>query len=162
MPSARPLYRARQFLGALRPRISAEEREDAAALLGERLLPLFDGMTPRDRRHCLDVHLALRRRGCQDKEVLLAALLHDAGKGGGVRLWQRVAYVLLEAASPRLLERLAERWGLAALHRHAERGAELAVGAGAPPAVVELIRRHEERDAGDERSALLRAADDSC
>lgn len=161
MPSPKPLYRTRQFLGALRPRMSAEEREEAAALLGGRLLPLFDGMSPRDRRHCLDVYLALRRRGCQEEDVLLAALLHDAGKGGGVRLWQRVAYVLL-AASPRLLERLADRWGLAALHRHAERGAELAAGAGAPPAVVELIRRHEERDAADERAALLRAADDSC
>ncbi len=123
MPSPRPLYRTRQFLGALRPRISAEERAEATALLAERLLPLFDGMSPRDRRHCLDVYLALRRDGCRDSDVLLAALLHDAGKGAGVRLWQRAAYVLVEAASPGLRERLADRLGLAALHRHAQRGA---------------------------------------
>lgn len=162
MPSPRPLYRTRQVLGALRPRISADERAEAAALLGERLLALFDSMAPRDQRHCLDVYLALRRQGCQDGDVLVAALLHDAGKGARVRLWQRVAYVLLEAASPRLLERVGDGWGLAALHRHAERGAELAAGAGAPPQVVELIRRHEERDAADEQLTVLRAADDSC
>jgi len=41
-----------------------------------------------------------------EEALLAAALLHDVGKGG-IRLWERVAFVLLKAASPRLLERVA-------------------------------------------------------
>ena len=38
-------------------------------------------MQPRDQRHCFDVYRSLRRQGGSDREVLQAALLHDAGKG---------------------------------------------------------------------------------
>ena len=165
--ASRPLYRARQFLGALRPRVDGTELKDASALLGQRLMPLFLSMSRRDQRHCLDVYGALVRTGCHDQNVLLAALLHDAGKGGlagaRVRLWHRVAYVLLATASARLLERLAGgRGGLAALHHHCERGALLAERHGAPAEVVDLIRRHEATAPADERLLSLRAADDSC
>lgn len=153
----RPLYRARQFFAALRPRISNEELDEARAYLDEGLWPLFESMALPDRRHCLDVFQALRRQGHADRDLLTAALLHDVGKGRNIHLWQRVAYVLLEALSPRLLERLAGG-GLAALRRHAERGARLAAAAGANEAVMGLIRG----DAADPRSDLLRAADDSC
>src|SRR3990172_2077118 len=134
MPSlSQPRYRARQFLGALRPCVRTVEREEAAAVLGEGLLRLFDSMSRRDQRHCLDVYRALRASGCGDREVLTAALLHAAGKGrlagAEVRLWHRVAYVVLAAASPQLLERLAGKGGLGTLHRHSERGAGLAAGA---------------------------------
>ncbi len=164
MPSpSRALYRARQFFGALRPRVGESERPEVEALLGERLLALFDSMSARDQRHCLDVYQALRAVGSADRDVLTAALLHDAGKGrlagAPVRLWHRVAYVVLSAMSPWLLERLASAGGLAVLRRHPERGAELAAALGASPTVVGLIRRHEDRDAGEQR---LRAADDAC
>ncbi len=162
----RPLYRTRQFFVALRPRVNEAELNEASALLGERLMPLFLSMARRDQRHCLDVYRALLRTACRDQDVLLAALLHDAGKGelagARVRLWHRVAYVLLAAASPRLLARLAGgRGGLAALHHHCERGALLAEAHGAPQEVADLIRRHEESDRRDPRLLLLRAADDS-
>ena len=163
----RPLYRTRQFFAALRPKVNEAELKETSALLGERLMPLFLSMAPRDQRHCLDVYGALLRTGCHDQNVRLAALLHDAGKGelagGRVRLWHRVAYVLLATASARLLERLAGgRGGLAALHHHSERGALLAERHGAPAEVVDLIRRHEATAPADERLLLLRAADDSC
>src|SRR3990172_2792977 len=91
----RPLYRTRQFFAALRPRVNEAELNEASALLRERLMPLFLSMARRDQRHCLDVHGALLRTGCHDQNVLLAALLHDAGKGGfagaHVHLWHRVA-----------------------------------------------------------------------
>lgn len=163
----RALYRARQLVAALRPRIEPRERAEARALLGERLFPLFLSMSVRDQRHCLDVCQALQARGCDDRELLAAALLHDVGKGrlagSPVRLWHRVAYVVLAAVAPSLLGRWAGEGGLAVLHRHPERGACLAAAAGAAPAVVELIRRHEEGEgAADPRLRLLRAADDSC
>jgi len=163
----RPLYRTRQFFGAISPRIENSERAEAADLLGDRLWLLFESMSERDQRHSLDVLRLLKQRDSHDDELLMAALLHDAGKGRlagvRVRLWHRVAYVLLSAAAPAALNRLANsRGGLGALHHHAERGAVVAEALGATAAVVELIRRHEERDPPDERLRLLRAADDAC
>jgi len=163
----RPLYRLRQFFGALKPRIEKAERFEAAELLGERLRPLFESMSERDQRHSVDVYRTLKEQGRRDPDLLTAALLHDAGKGRlagvRVRLWHRVSYVLLETSAPWALGTLVNgRGGLAALHRHAERGALVAEALGAPATVVELIRRHEERDSPDERLRLLRAADDAC
>lgn len=167
MSLARAAYRMRQFFASLGAGLSPQERQIVGARLSQEQQRLFYAMAARDQRHCLDVFYALAGGGCQDDEVLLAALLHDVGKGPS-RLWHRVAYVLLRAIWPRLLARLAQpegrgwRRAMASLEDHAARGAALAEAAGTPAAVVELIRQHRRADASDGRLALLRAADDSC
>jgi len=157
----------RQFLGSLRPRVSAEERVELTLLLSPAERHLFDSMALRDQRHGLDVYCTLRRQGHQDPDLLTAALLHDLGKGR-ISLWHRVAYVLLSAAAPMLLRRLAAEEGAGwrqALWRclhHPERGAEMAAAAASTPEVVRLIRLQETDDTGDSRLRLLRAADEAC
>jgi len=84
--------------------------DDAAA--AHRILPasawgLFDGMPVADRRHGLDVVQRLLAQGIDDRDVLAAALLHDAAKGRRLRLWHRVGGVLLARFAPRALEGLA-------------------------------------------------------
>src|SRR5437867_13207378 len=105
--------------------------------------------------------------GCTDRDLVVGSLLHDCGKAAlaavGVKLWHRAAYVLLAAGAPWALRRLARGpIGLAALNQYAERGALVAEALGAPLAVVELIRSHEDVGPVDERQRLLRMADDSC
>ena len=162
--AARALYRSRQFFGSVRPRVDASLRDEAFRLLSDAQRALFATMTVRDQQHCLAVYARLREQGHDDPDLLVAALLHDAGKGR-IALWHRVAYVLLEASSARSLDRLARPGGgpswREALHRcrhHPELGAALARDAGCAPATVALIR---EDPAAGERLAALRAADEA-
>jgi hypothetical protein len=103
-------------------------------------------------------------------EVALAqaALLHDVGKiGGRIRLWHRVATVLLQALCPEFLGRLAldepHSWRypfFVQLH-HAERGAELSAEVGTDGLAVALIRAHHtapERSGLDAPSQVLLSA----
>ncbi len=167
MGITRAAYRTRQFVGSLRPRVPAEERAELASLLSAGEQRLFESMTLRDQRHGLDVYRTLRRQGHQDAALLTAALLHDVGKGR-ISLWHRVAYVLLGAGAPALLDRLAAEEGAGwrqALWRcvhHPERGAEMAAAAGSAPEVVRLIRLQESDEGVDSRLQLLRAADEAC
>lgn len=158
----RPLYRSRQFFGSLRPRVDPALRDEALALLPERARELFNSMTLRDQQHCLDVYRRLRDEGQDDSDLLAAALLHDCGKGE-IALWHRVAFVLLQAAAPSRLGRLA-RPGDAASWRavmyrclhHEALGAQLARAAGCSERTVALIRRDD-----DPALATLHAADDA-
>jgi hypothetical protein len=164
MVLARATYRSRQFFSSLRPRIDEALRDDAFALLSQGERTLFMSMTLRDQQHCLDVYKRLRA-GHDDRDLLIAALLHDCGKGK-VTIWHRVAYVLLEAGAPGLLRRVVApgdgRGWRQALYRclhHEELGAERARNAGASERVIALIGG----DAAKDRDTLaaLHAADDS-
>jgi hypothetical protein len=109
-------------------------------------IALFDGMHVADRRHGLDVVATLRVDGVTDPEVLLAGLLHDAGKGG-TGVWPRVAHSLGQAYGawiPRVASVLPGfRPALARLRDHAELSADLAAGAGCTSKTVELIRHQD-------------------
>ncbi len=163
---ARARYRSRQFFDALRAAVGEVDRARVARYLSPEQQRLFHAMALRDQRHALDVLYVLERQGRDDEALLAAALLHDVGKGA-IRLWERVAFVLLKAASPRLLERVASEGGAGwrralwrSLH-HAELGAALAEGSGAPAETVRLIRMHEEQGTADPLLVLLRKADEA-
>ena len=159
----RALYRSRQFFGSVHPRVDEAQRAEAFGLLTGAQRELFSSMTPRDQQHCLAVYRKLRDEGHDDRDLLVAALLHDAGKGE-IALWHRVAFVMLDAASPSLLDRLTRpgdsshwRETLYRCRNHAKLGAQLARTAGSSERVVCLI---SEEDHDDKQLAALRAADE--
>jgi hypothetical protein len=126
-------------------------------------LGLFDAMPAADRRHGLDVVRSLRAAGAgEDRDLLVAALLHDCGKGPRVRLLHRVAWSLgqrygawiwrVAGALPTF------RFGLARLREHAAISAGLARDAGCGERVVALIRNQEAPI--DDAGRLLLAADE--
>lgn len=116
-----------------------------------------------DRRHGLDVAAALRDQGIGDPGVLLAGLLHDAGKGR-TGVWPRVAYSLGQAYGAWVWRLAAVVPGFRApldrLRDHAGRSAALASAAGCSERTVELIR-HQDDPVDPEFGELLRLADEA-
>jgi hypothetical protein len=156
--------KARQLGRHVVARVRPVERAALAEWLTPSQLALFDGMPVADRRHGLDVVAALRADGVTDQDVLLAGLLHDAGKGRSIRLWHRVAWSLGELLGTWVHGAAARLPGgddaMARLRDHAERSAELARAVGAGERVAALIRGAV---ADDDRGALaaLLAADEA-
>jgi hypothetical protein len=155
--------KVRQFRSHLRARVAAEERAGLAGWLTPAQIALFDSMHVADRRHGLDVVVTLRSQGIDDAEILLAGLLHDAGKGQ-TGVVPRVAHSLGQAYGPRVAQ-IASRLPAMAqaidrLRLHAETSATLAAAAGCTPRTVELIR-HQDAPVDPDAGRLLQLADEA-
>src|SRR5262249_29832060 len=125
-------------------------------------LDVFDSMHVADRRHGLDVVEVLRSAGFGDADVLLAGLLHDAGKGNA-GIVSRIVYSLGTAGmgwvEPAVVWLPPIRRSLERLRTHQETSALIAEGAGCSPRTVELIRWQDDpRD--PEAGEQLRLADE--
>lgn len=150
----RARYRVRQFTHGLRPSLAPAEIEAVRARLSPAEYALFLAAEARDRRHSVDLFAALHAAGASEVE-LVAALVHDAGKGR-LRTWHRIAFVLLNAAAPRLGRWLEAEHGapwrraLWRLRHHARLGAERLEAAGSDARVVELVRRHTDAPPTDD------------
>jgi hypothetical protein len=145
-------------------RVRPEERAGLAAWLLPAQLRLFDGMHIADRRHGLDVVAWLRADGIDDPDVLLAGLLHDAGKGQ-TGFFARVLYSLSQAYGSWI-------WGLGILFppltksmtrlkAHADLSGMLAASVGCTPRTVELIRHQDDPAPADLAGQRLHLADDA-
>lgn len=160
------MRRVGQFVSHVTARVAPAEEAIAEQVLPHGARDLFRRMPVADRRHALDVVARLRSAGHEDRDVLAAALLHDAGKGPRMRLWHRVTGVLLEAGAPRALRRLASPDPRSWRHpfhlylHHDAISAEMAVAAGCSPRAGAFIRgQPNESDAP--LAAALKAADDA-
>ena len=155
----RPLYRGRQVVHALRPQIAAGDLAFAREVLSEAEGRLFFAMPRRDQRHALEVANKLRGKS-DDRSLLVAALLHDCGKGD-VPIWLRVLNVLAPAAT-RIMAAEGRGWRGAAyrLRHHPRLGAAKALEAGCTETTARLIQGDVEPEEASQY-ALLLAADDA-
>jgi hypothetical protein len=124
---------------------------------------VFDSMHIADQRHGLDVVTSLRAGGIRDSDVLVAGLLHDAGKGA-TGVWPRVAYSLGQHYGRWIWGAAAVLPGfgdaLACLRDHADVSAHIAEEAGCSPRAVDLIR-YQDTPRDPEFGELLRRADEA-
>ena len=160
------MHRVGQVVAHVRARVDPSEEA-----LVERILPpsaqmLFREMPVADRRHGLDVAHRLLASGHDDRDLLSAALLHDAGKGHRLRLWHRVSGVVLEAVAPGALRRMASpdprswRYPFHIYLHHEAISAQMAVSAGCEPRTGSFIRG-QPRETDAPLQAALKAADDA-
>jgi hypothetical protein len=173
----RILYRVRQFLGSLWPRITPDEQSELSRWLPPQAVAVFRQMTLRDQRHSLIVLRRLQGAAPDQPDLLAAALLHDVAKtaqpGRRIRLHHRVLVVLMNATRPGWVQQVARndpgswRYPFYLHLHHPDLGARLAEQAGCSALTVELIRRHQEklthapRNETERLLALLQAADDA-
>ena len=155
--------RVRQFRAHLFASVRPQERLDLAAWTTPTQLCIFDAMHVADRRHGLDVVASLRAQGVTESDVLVAGLIHDAGKGR-TGVWPRVAWTLGERHGS-WVWRVAGllpgfRAALARLRDHADLSADMAAAAGCSPLTVELIR-HQSAPSDPRYGELLRLADEA-
>ena len=172
----RARYRLSQFFAHLRPQsLTPADKAEVEGVLGAGLAQLFRRQTTGEQAHSLRVMRTVVNAGgpyATRRELLQAALLHDAGKSAApLSLADRGLVVLARRLAPGA----ARRWGegeprgwrrpfVTAL-RHADWGADLCAEAGALSLTVDLIRRHQTPLANavspeDEMLATLQAADD--
>lgn len=172
---ARIRYRLWQFWQELWARpLSAQAWRHVAAHLTPAELALFRRFARSDQVHSYRVMQTLLAAGHDDPHLLKAALLHDVGKTR-VRLyvWDRVLVVLGKALFPGKMavwgQKRPSGWRKAFVVKanHAAWGAALAEQAGSDPAVVALIRYHQDDVAAVPETAvshqlllLLQWADD--
>ena len=154
----RILRRIRQFVRGVTASVSAEELQQAGLYLPPAGLARFQQMPVDAQRHSLNVLASLQRAGWQDRNLLAAALLHDAGKSAatkaGLRFnaWVRTALVLMEALAPGLAARLSVedvqggwRYLLHVHLTHARIGARWAEADGCSPLTCWLIAHHQDK-----------------
>ena len=157
MSVARLIYRTRQFWHGLRLTPTDSEIDRVRSMLNAAQFDLFMRLQPGEQSHSLSVFTKLLGTGEENRDLLVAALLHDVGKIlYPLKLWERVWIVLGKAFPTRLLK----GWVLGDLEdlqnipfwrrpfvvaqQHPQWGAELAAQAGSSALVVSLIQRHQE------------------
>jgi len=163
----RVTHRVSRFLHSVGPTITRLDRALAEEWLTHEELRLFLSQSEADQRHAIAVARLLLQAGYASHDLVVAALLHDAGKReASYTPWHRTAIALLEAWAPRMLRWLSRRRSrllapFAAHVAHPGRGALLALAAGASERCACLVRRHHD-SAGecDQELAMLRWADD--
>jgi hypothetical protein len=143
--------------------VTPGERAVLASWITPAQMALFDSMHIADRRHGLDVVASLRAEGVSEPDVLVAGLLHDAGKGQ-TGIWPRVVYTFGSRYNTWIwrVAGVLPPFGAALqrLRTHAETSAVLAARAGCSPRTVELIR-NQDAPTDPEYGELFRLADEA-
>ncbi len=170
MNTDRILYRTRQFWYALGSAPSSDGIALAWTLLTPSQQLIFNRMLRSEQAHSLRVLHALLDQREGNKDLLVAALLHDVGKSRfPLHLWERVVIVLAKMICPGCAKGWGERtirdeqaprgWRRAFIiaEEHPVWGAEMAADAGCSQLTVNLIRRHQDIIPGSKIDDLSKA-----
>jgi hypothetical protein len=147
----RVFYRLLQTWRTLTSKPKRNDLLEIQSTLSPDLFSLFNQMHPSEQAHSIAVYRDLLNQKIQNKDLLEAALLHDAGKNQHpLRLWERVVIVLGNAFFPENVKTWSDgkpeglKRPFVVAQNHPEWGADLASQAGASKLTADLIRRHQD------------------
>jgi hypothetical protein len=164
------MHRIRQGIAAIRPARDVLDDSNLATWLTPDQCAAFRELPRHDRNHLYQVGQIMTDRAPDNRDLIVAAFLHDLGKanqGFHVRAIDRVAKVLLQAVSLRVLMFLATppptrlRGGLVLAVHHPEIGAQIAKDLGCSDRTCWLIAHHEAAEAFNDPELTLLAAIDN-
>ena len=139
-------------MSSLRPGRDVFDDSHLATWLSQDQCTAFSELPRHDRNHLYRVGQIMIHQAPDNRDLIVAAFLHDLGKayqGLHVRVIDRVAKVLLQVISPRMLQSLATppptrlRGGLVLAVHHPEIGAQRAKDLGCSDRTCWLIAHHE-------------------
>lgn len=144
-------YRISQLWNVYFSAPSDTDLDQVQEILSPPLMDLFTSMHPSEQAHCIRIYKQLLADRETNKDLLIAALLHDVGKSRyRIKPWERVMIVVGKWIFPQQ----AKHWGhgkpnglkrpFVIAEQHAELGAKMAEEAGASKLAVQLIRRHQD------------------
>lgn len=155
------LQRGKQFFTRYTARIYADDWKFLSKYLNEKQLKIFLELPLYEQRHSINVaYSILNTYPNAPKELIIAAIMHDIGKGNTLTPFKKAIAVLLDKFAHKLALKLSMRWPfLYIYYNHPVIGAELAQKIGLPGRSVYLIAHHNDRHPVDADVILLQKAD---
>jgi len=159
----RVVHRLKQFIFALKSRMTEDDRNFTRKYLKISEAALFDQLPEDIQKHsvmvarrALEIFMGHRYK-IDERTLVRASLLHDVGKGlSRMGILDRTFLVMLRGAFPVLYDRLAAGGGRAGVHRdHAELAVELLRKAGVEEEVIEAVKGHNRPAAEGDSNELM-------
>ncbi|WP_051585948.1 HD domain-containing protein [Caldanaerobius polysaccharolyticus] len=155
------LYRGKQFYTYYTAKISDEDWKFLSKYLNEKQLKIFLKLPLYEQRHSLDVaYNILNMSPDASSDLVIAALMHDIGKGNSLTPMKKAIAVLLDKLAQSLAVKLSKRWPfLYTYYNHPAIGGKIAAKIGLSKRCVYLIEHHNDKNPVDKEIIMLQKAD---
>lgn len=155
------MRRIKQYLKAIRARVSEEDYKFLLRVLSKKELSCFNRFPDFEKRHALDVcYYIIDKYGIEDEELIKAALFHDIGKTEAKITPNKKAIAVILEKIPFIANFLRRYFFfLEVYYNHPKYSAKICREMGLSERVVYLVEHHHDFETLDEDVKKLQEAD---